>query len=168
MQPSIANARAELPAPPAVEQPNRDDAPAPATANMAPIVESPTPATQAPQWVVASRWPDQSDASSPAQAVPDESASTTSASAVSRALPPIPVADQVAAAAPSSETPAYSVPMQLAALIGALLIAGIIGGIAFRFGTARGPDLAGFADETEDRDERIAEFFAQMSRRSSR
>jgi len=173
MQPSIANARAELPAAPTVEQPNHDDAPAPATANMAPILESPTPATQAPQWVVASRWPDQSgaspsDASPPDQAVPDEPASTTSASPVSRPTPPIPVADQVAAAAPSSETPAYSVPMQLAALIGALAIAGIIGGVAFRFGSARGPDLAGFADETEDRDERIAEFFAQMFRRSSR
>jgi hypothetical protein len=169
MQPSIANARAELPAAPTVEQPNRDDAPAPATANMAPIVESPTPATQAPQWVVASRWPDQSEASPPDQAAPDEPASTTSASPVSRPAPPIPVADQVAAAPPSSETPVHSLPMQLAAaLIAALAIAGIIGGVAFRFGGARGPDLAGFADETEDRDERIAEFFAQMSRRRSR
>jgi hypothetical protein len=168
MQPSIANARAELPAPPTVEQPNRDDTPAPVTATNAAIAESAMPATQAPQWVVASRWPDQSDASPPAQAVPDEPASTPSASPVSRPPPPIPVANQVAAAGPSSETPAYSVPLQLAALIGALAIAGIIGGVAFRFGTARGPNLARSADETEDRDERIADFFAQMSRRSSR
>jgi hypothetical protein len=168
MQPSIANARAELTAPPAAEQPNRDDTPAPATATNAAVAESAMPVTQAPQWVVASRWPDQSDTSPPAQAVPDEPASTTSASAVSRPPPPIPVVEQVAAAAPSSETPAYSVPMQLAALIGALAIAGIIGAVVFRFRSARGSDLSRVFDETEDRDERIAEFFAQMSRQSSR
>jgi hypothetical protein len=173
MQPSIANARAELTAPPTVEQPTRDDTPAPATATNAAIAESAMPTTKAPQWVVASRWPDQSDASPseaspPAQAVPDEPASTTSASPVSDPPPPpIPVGNQVAAAAPSSETPAYSVPKQLAALIGALAIAGIIGAFAFRFGRARRSDLSRVFDETEDRNERIENFFAQMSRRTS-
>ncbi|SHJ35363.1 hypothetical protein SAMN05444159_0400 [Bradyrhizobium lablabi] len=166
MQPSIANAHAELPAPSAVEQPTHDDAPAPVIPNNAAIVENAMSATNAPRWIVGSRWPDQSDASPPAQPAPDKPASPTSASSVSRP-PPIAVADQVAAALPSPETPAYSVPMQLAALIGALAIAGIIGGIAFKFGTARGPDFSRLADETEDRDERIADFFAQMSRRRS-
>jgi hypothetical protein len=166
IEPSIANAHAELPAPSAVEQPNRDDAPAPVIPNNAAIVENPMSATNAPRWIVGSRWPDQSDASPPAQPAPDKPASPTSASSVSRP-PPIAVADQVAAALPSPETPAYSVPIQLAALIGALAIAGIIGGIAFKFGTARGPDFSRLADETEDRDERIADFFAQMSRRRS-
>jgi hypothetical protein len=167
MQPSIANAHAELPAQSAVEQSNRDDAPAPVIPNNAAIVENAMSATNAPRSIVASRWPDQSDALPPAQPAPDKPASPTSASSASRPQPPIAVANQVAAALPSPETPAYSVPMQLAALIGALAIAGIIGSIAFKFGAARGPDFSRLADETEDRDERIADFFAQMSRRRS-
>jgi hypothetical protein len=168
MQPSIANARAELTAPPTVEQPNRDDAPATMIPNNAAVVESAMSATNAPRWIVASRWPDQTDASPPAQPAPDkDKPNPTSASAASPPPPPMAVANQVAAAVPSPETPAYSVPMQLAALIGALAIAGVIGGVAFGFGTARGPDLSRAFDETEDHDERVENFFAQLSRRTS-
>jgi hypothetical protein len=168
MQPSIANARAELPAPATVEQPKRDDAPAPAMSANAAIGENAMPGADAPRWVVASRWPDQSDPGQPAEPAPDKPDSRPSESSASPPPPPIPVANQVAAARPSSEAPAYSMPMQLAALIGALTIAGIIGGVAFRFGAARRPDLSRAADDADDRDARVAEFFAQLSRRSSR
>jgi hypothetical protein len=166
MQPSIANARAELPAAATVEQPKRDDAPAPAMSANAAIEENAMPAADAPRWVVASRWPDQSDPGPPGEPAPDKPDPGASASSDSRPPPPIPVANQFAAARPSPETPAYSVPMQLAALIGALAIAGIIGGVALKFGTARRSDLSRAAREADDRDERVAEFFAQLSRRT--
>jgi hypothetical protein len=166
MQPSIANARAELPAPATVEQPKRDDAPAPAMSANAAIEENAVPAADAPRWIVASRWPEQSDPGPPDEPTPDKPDSRPSESSASRPPPPIPVANQVAAAPPSSEAPAYSVPMQLAALIGALAIAGIIGSIAFTFGSARRLDLSRAADDADDRDARVAEFFAELSRRT--
>jgi hypothetical protein len=111
-------------------------------------------------------------------------------------------AGQFAAADLSSEARTYSVPMQLAALMGALALAGIIGSVIFRFGSPQGPAQARIRkprgaiwEATDDdrirlsadpaanavprrpdftrgsgraggRNDRIAEFFSQLSKRA--
>jgi hypothetical protein len=105
-------------------------------------------------------------------------------------------AGQFAAADLSSETPLHSVQMQLAALMGVLALVGIMGTVIFKFGSSRQlqpsgirkrrgpiwestdddrivlsrhPGADGFArglDQAAERSERVAEFFAQISRRA--
>jgi hypothetical protein len=173
MQPSVANARAELPAQSTVEQPNRDAAPAPAMPTNATIWENGAPSAQ--RSLVASRWPDQSEpTTSPADPAPDKPDSTTAQNSTARSEPPTPIVAQVAAATSLSEASTYSMPMQLAALMGALAIAGIIGSVVFRFSGSRRavrvhadprrPDFSRASYDADDRDERIAEFFAELSR----
>src|SRR5260370_1521138 len=71
MQPSVANARAELPAQSTLDQPNHGDAPALAMPADAAIWENGVPGAQTQQWIVASRWPDGSEPSPPVNPVPD-------------------------------------------------------------------------------------------------
>jgi hypothetical protein len=201
MQPSIANAHAELPAQPTIEQPNRDDTPAPAMPANAGDAGAMAGALT-PSSLVASRWPDPSDPGPPPSPTPDKRDPGTSASSTARTQPPIPTAGPIAAADLSSQASTYSVPMQLAALMGALALAGIMVRVIFKFGSprrptaatararrdaiwenantdartrspypraeARGrrPDVSRTPYEAGDGDDRIAEFFAQLSRRT--
>ena len=174
MQPSLANARAELPAQSTLEQPNQSNAPAPA--NTA-IWENGAPAAQTQRSIVASRWPDGSEPISQVIPAPDKSDPASDENSTAPTQPPSPTVAQVATANLSSEALAYSMPMQLAALMGALAIAGIIGSVVFKFSPrrpaqvqvdARRPDFSRAVYDADDRDERITEFFAQLSRRPPR
>jgi hypothetical protein len=145
MQPSIADAHAELPTQTRIEPPNRLEALAPAMPANAAIREtnSGMPGAETQRSVVASRWPDQSSVAPSASPAPDKRDPATSVNSPSRIQPsPALAASQFAAADLSSETQTYSVPMQLAALMGALALAGIIGSVAFRFGNPRRPAQA--------------------------
>ena len=105
-------------------------------------------------------------------------------------------AGQFAAADLSSETPLYSVQTQLAALMGVLALVSIMGIVVFKFGSSQQPQQSeirkrrgpiwestdddrivlsrytgadGFArglDQAAERSERVAEFFAQISKRA--
>jgi hypothetical protein len=200
MQPAVANARAELPAQLTIEQPNNGNTPAPAVTANAAIWENGAPGLQTQRSIVASRWPGQSDEDPPADPAPDRSNSSAGALATARSQPAPPAAGQLAAADLPSEASTYSMPMQLAALMGALAIAGIIGSVVFKFGgtqravqvqadarrtiwenantdsrtrsgypradaRARRPDFSSAANDVGDQDGRVAEFFAQLSRR---
>jgi hypothetical protein len=175
MQPSVANARAELPAQSALEQPNQGNAPALATPANAAIWENGVPGAQTQQWIVASRWPDGSEPNPPINPAPDKSDPGAGKNSAARTEPPTPAVGQVAAANLLSAASTYSMPMQLAALMGALAIAGIIGSVVVKFGGsrravrveagARGPDFSRAVYDADDRDDRVAEFFAQLSRR---
>jgi hypothetical protein len=175
MQPSVADARAELPAQSTLEQPNQSNAPAPAMPANTAIWENGAPAAQTQRSIVASRWPDGSEPISQVVPAPDKSDPATAENSTPRTQPPSPTVAQVAAANPLSEASTYSMPMQLAALMGALAIAGIIGSVVVRFSGsrravqveagARRPDFSRAVYDADDRDERITEFFSQLSRR---
>lgn len=130
--------------------------------------------------------------SSPAQRDPGAGVASASQSQPTSVL----AAGQFATADVPSANPLYSLPLQLAALTGVLALAGIIGTVMFKFGRSprlqpseisnrRGhiwestdddrivlshhPDTNGFArgrQQTMDRRDRTAEFFAQISRRA--
>jgi hypothetical protein len=196
LQPEIANARAELAPQTRIEAPNSDAALPPTM-----------PADAAPpqRWIVGARWPDPYNDPPAAEPAPPKRDEGTSANLTAQAqptsvAPPEPIAAAEPSPAPSAS--AYSVPVRLAALLGALALAGITGGIVFRLTSTprhahpriRKPRGAiweqtdddrillsarpsadalsrrtGFArdlDQPGDRSERIAEFFAQISRRS--
>jgi hypothetical protein len=175
MQPSVANARAELPAQSAPEQPDQGNAPAPAETANAAIWDNGAPGEQTQRWIVASRWPDGSEPNPPINPAPDKSDPSAGKNSAAPAEPPAPTVGQVAAASPLAEAPTYSMPMQLAALMGALAIAGLIGSVVFKFsGSGRAvqvqadalrPDFSRASHEADDRGDRVAEFFAQLSRR---
>jgi hypothetical protein len=200
MQTSVANAHAELPEQSPVELTNRNAEIAPALS--ADTVRSEahdgaaTPGTSTQQSLVASRWPDPYNADPSINAVPSKRDPGPGVNPVSRSQPtPVLTAGQFAAADLSSETPAYSMHMPLAALMGVLALAGIMGTVIFKFAGARRlqpsqirqrrgpvwestdddrivlsrPAADGFAhglDRSADRSERIAEFFAQISGRA--
>jgi hypothetical protein len=204
MQPSIAAAHAELPTQTRIEPPNRLEALAPAMPANAAIGEtnSGMPGAETQRSVVASRWPDQSSAAPSASPAPDKRDPATSVNSPSHIQPsPALATGQFAAADLSSETQTYSVPMQLAALMGALALAGIIGSVAFRFGNPRAeqarirkprdaiwqatdddrirlsahpaadaaprrPDFARASGRAGLPNDRIAEFFSQLSKRT--
>jgi hypothetical protein len=201
MQHSVANARAELPAQTPVEPPNRNAEIAPALSANAVRSEdhdgAAAPGTPTQRSVVASRWPDPYSAEPSANPVPNKPDPGTDVNPVSRTQPTsVLAAGQFAAADLSSETPPYSVQMQLAVLMGVLALAGIMGTVIFKFGSSRqlqpngirkrrGPiwestdddrivlsrhtRADGFArglDQAAERSERVAEFFAQISRRA--
>jgi hypothetical protein len=208
MQRSVADARAELPAQTHFEQPKRGDEPAMVasadTATRDNYGVAPLPGAATPESVVASRWPNSSAATvadGPAPVKPDVAAAVSLPAQAP--TPPVVAAGAVADA--SSQVPAYSVRMQLAALMAALAFAGFLGSALFKFASAKRPARAnlrarrdrgtiwqptdddrivlaadpetdarahrrGFARDVELRgnaDERIVEFFSQLSRRAS-
>jgi hypothetical protein len=145
MQDSIADARAELPPRIAIEPPNRDGALAPAMAPNSAVWEdnqdARMPGAETQRSLVASRWPGQSIASPSIDPTPNKDAPGTSVSSAEQTRPPSPLAAGLFAAADmSSQTSTYSVPMLLAAIIGALALAGIIGSVILKFGST--PRLA--------------------------
>jgi hypothetical protein len=145
MQDSIADARAELPPRIAIEPPNRDGALAPAmTADAAAWEDNQDarmPGAERQRSLVASRWPGQSIASPSIDPTSNKDAPGASMSSAEQTRPPSPLAAGLFATADmSSQTSSHSVPMLLAAIIGALALAGIIGSVIFKFGST--PRLA--------------------------
>jgi hypothetical protein len=203
MQRSIADAHAELPAQTKIEQPSRNDALIPAVPAGAAVTENnvgteaPGAATQ--QSVIAWRWPDPSSADVSAAPTPNSASPVTSVSPPSRSQPLL-AAGQLAAADLSSETPTYSVRMELAMLLGALALAGFAGSAIFKLVSRQRPRRAKvrrgaiwersggdsiqlssdpranvvprrtvFArdlDQSSDANDRIEEFFSQLSKRA--
>jgi len=149
MQRSIADAHAELPAQTTIEQPRRNDVLIPAVPAGAAVTEN-NAGTEAPgaarrQSVIAWRWPDPtstwrapdpSSADVSAAQTPNSGSPMTSASPPSRSQPLL-AAGQLAAADLSSETPTYSVRMELAMLLAALALAGFAGSAIFKLVTWR-------------------------------
>jgi hypothetical protein len=203
MQPSVADAHAELPAQTRTEAPDRDVARAGAMPADIAIRENSTsvPDPQAQRSIVAARWPNQPDVDPSTVASTDPAPNNANAqvSAAPRPQPSNVAAGPLAAAA--VETPAYSAPMQLAALIGALALAGILGSVIFKFVNSRRlrrarirrrrgpiwestdddrivlsghpgadalPRRTGFARDLDQvrRDDRVAEFFSQLTKRT--
>lgn len=153
-QPSISNARAELPMPQTrVEQETNAAAAAPRMP--APVANIPRPDNnestnvlggdrQQSAFVFSSRWPEVSGVSSsasPAPAATEQVASQQPAPAVAApAAPPPPVAAapiKLAAADPLAEKASGSIQMLLAVIFGALCVAGLIASAIFKFGNAR-------------------------------
>ena len=199
-QRSLADARAELPAQTPIEAPRRDVAqPLAITADKPVGEDNGATGAAAGRSIVASRWPSQSEAapsSDPASALAD------SATRANSPTPPPAVlaAGQFAAADAPAQTRAYSARTQLAALLGALALAGVIGTVVFKLTGARRlrqarirpyrgpiwqptdddsillspqpdalPRRPGFAREPDpgaERNERISQFFSQLSKRA--
>jgi hypothetical protein len=181
MQQSVANAHAELPAD-AVRTENSDNVATQGALTQRSLVASrwPDPYSSAPE-------------PTPSPTKRDSGAGVNSVS--QNQPTSVLAASQFAAADVSSATPSYSLPLQLTALTGVLALAGIIGTVMFKFGRSpqlqpseisnrRGhlwestdddrivlshhPDANGFARgryQAMDRNNRTAEFFAQISRR---
>jgi len=150
MQSSIADARAELPPQTRSLQPGREDRPAAPIAATAPLSEADKaaqpPVAETQPSVVASRWLDQSNAfavTSPlASPAPNEPYAVAEVSAApqtqAQAQPPLPAAAGQFTAMDLSDTPTHSVQMLLAAIMGALALAGVMGRLIFNFvGTRR-------------------------------
>jgi hypothetical protein len=136
MQGSIADARAEWQKP--IQQPNRDDALAPSMLVGKDGGGTTTQGAETQRSPIASRWPDPLSAVAAADPTPDQPDSGTSVNSSSATQPlPTLAAGRLATADLSSQASAYSMPAQLAALLGALAFAGIIGSIIFKFGNAR-------------------------------
>jgi hypothetical protein len=159
MQSSISNAHAELPMRTRSPQPGREDRPA-ATISASTSLSDADKAAQPPvaetqPSVVTSRWMDQSNAfaatnpaalatpapNEPTAVVADASAApqaqTQTQTQTQMPLPPA-AAGQFTAADLPSETPTHSVQMLLAAIMGALALAGVMGRVIFNFvGTRR-------------------------------
>jgi hypothetical protein len=178
-QTSVANAHAELPMQSPGELTNR-------SAEIA-------PASSSQRSLVASRWPDSYSAEPSINPVPSKSDPGTTVSPASQTQPTsVLTADQFAAADMSSKTPPYSAQMPLAAWMGMLALAGIVGTVIFKFSGSRqlqpsrirkqrGPIWESTDDDrivlsphpvadgfAHDRSERIAEFFAPISGRAPR
>jgi hypothetical protein len=168
MQRSIADARAELPQRTGIEQPNQDTRPNPAISAGAAVSEinrdAKPPVAETQRSLVASRWLGQSDADPatsstfltsptplaspmPNSPMPNPNSPTankdypdTNVTPAPPTQPPSPLAaSQFAAADLSSETPTHSVQMLLAAIMGALALAGIMGRVIFKFVGPRSP-----------------------------
>jgi hypothetical protein len=143
MQRSVSDAHAELSAQLPVEQPNRLNALSPALSVDTPAVTQSAEAQRSaePQRsVVASRWPGSSDADPAIDPAPakDDPGTDANASPQTQTLPPpVLAASPYAAADLSSETPTYSLRMQLVALTAALALAGIVASIIFKLGSTR-------------------------------
>jgi hypothetical protein len=196
MQKSVANARAELPAPSAVGA---------APGLTTDVVRSQdnggvsTQGASPQQSLFASRWPNLYSAEPLTNLPPGKRDPDNEQNAASQTQPPPVIAtEQFAAADMSSETPSYSLQTQLAALAGMLTLVGIMGIVIFRYNNSRqlqpgrirtshspawqstdddrivlSPQRGarGFArssDRFVDRSDRAAEFFAQISHRTPR
>ena len=156
-----------------------------------------TPGAPTSRSLVASRWPDPYGAEPSTNLPPNKRDPGTGVNPASRTQPTsLLTAGQFAAADLSSQTPAYSLQVQLAALMGLLALAGIMATVIFKFGSSRQlqpgeirkrrgpiwestdddrivlsrhPGADGFAhglDQAAERSERVAEFFAQISGRA--
>jgi hypothetical protein len=148
MQGSVANARAELPWPQPRTAPETPTATGqvPATAAVeAPSSDSSQSSTTAGatgganmlQTTVASRWPDQVSATASDDSTPEADNSDTSAQPDTASAPPPPAAavPLATADAPSSSSKQPgSMQMLLTVMIGALALAGLVGGAILRFG----------------------------------
>ena len=200
IQQSVANARAELPAQARIEPPNRSDvAPALSADAVRPTDNGGAATPEAPSLrsVVASRWPDSYGAEPSTDPLPNRPRSGIGVNPVSPDQPaPVLAAGQFATADVSSEIRPYSLQMQLAALMGVLALAGIMGTAIFKFGNSHRPQPSkirrrrgpiwestdddrivlshhprtngsgrGF-DQAADRSDRVAQFFAQISRQA--
>ena len=201
IEPLIADAHAELLPQARVQRPN-DPPTQPMPANAAPRDDNATARTfggEAQRSLIASRWPELSSAASSPDPAPTQADTSVSANSTEQTLPPsVLAAEQLAAADASSETSAYSVPVELAALMGGLALAVIIAAGIFKFSGVRLPALGKVrerrrvnwesantdartayprADASSRRNEfardldqagneRIAEFFAQLSKRT--
>jgi hypothetical protein len=200
MQHSVANARAELPAPTRLAPPNRNAEMAPTLAAETVVREdnggAATPGAPTSRSLVASRWPDPYGAEPSTNPPQNKRDPGTGVNPASRTQPtPLLAAGQFAAADLSSQIPAYSLQVQLAALMGLLALAGIMGTVIFKFGSSqrfqpgeirkrRGPiwestdddrivlsphpGTDGFArgpHQAADRNARISEFFEQITGR---
>jgi hypothetical protein len=144
---SVANARAELAVTPARDAADSSVASAPQPSatglnSISPTVNQPVtaPAAAAPPTAIASRWPEPASANPSAD--PGPAAADTDDSDVQptppAAAPPPPVA--LAAADAPVEKPqgrSGSIPMLSVVMIGALLLAGLIGSAIVRFGSRR-------------------------------
>jgi hypothetical protein len=128
LQPLVADAHAEWSRRMRIDQPTPGDTPAAA------------PVTQAQPSTIASRWPDPSATASaaPSNAMPSEPDVDTEIKPAVPRQPPAPAVSQLAAEG-QSQMPAYPMPVQLAGLMGALLLAGVMGSIIFRFVGMRRP-----------------------------
>ena len=145
IQSSVANAHAELPSQPRFDQPGRANRPAAAMPTNAPLSEADKnlqPPVAGAQPAVTSRWLDQSNAvavTSPAplaNPAPNEPTAGTQVNTAPQAPPPAPPAAGQFTAADLS--PTHSVQMLLAAILGALALAGVMGRLIFNFvGTRR-------------------------------
>jgi hypothetical protein len=195
MQTSVANAHAELPAQNPVELTNRNAEIAPALSADAVRSEdhdnTATPGGTTQRSLVASRWPDSYNSEPSINPVPSKHDPGASVNPAPQTQPTsVLTAGQFAAADLSSETPAYSLQTQLAALMGVLALAGLMCAVIFKFGGSRqlqpsrirkqrGPIWESTDDDrivlsrhpvadgfAHDRSERIAEFFAQISGRT--
>jgi hypothetical protein len=151
MQPTMADARAELPLRPRNAAPNREDRPAATIAANAPLSEADKvlqpPVAESQSAVAASRWPSQPNAFaaanpsvSPAPAAgpaPDNANADASTAALGQ-MPPPPTAGPFVAPDLPPETRTHSVQMLLAAILGALALAGVMARLIFNFvGTRR-------------------------------
>jgi hypothetical protein len=201
-QQSIANAHAELPAQTSIEPPSNRNAAMPAD-TAAGYINGVAPDVQAPRSVVASRWPEASDANSPVSPPPATERLAANLPANPAAAPPAAVAAApLSVADSSSQGQPRSIAMLLSVIAGALALAGVTASLVVKFGGARRPrrpklrqrrgvnwettdddgivlsdhpatDVlprrSGFPrdlDQPDDGNERIAEFFAQLSRRA--
>jgi len=183
VEPSFADAHAELPAQTVIEPPARSDARA-ATAMQADAAIAQNSAaasvgnTESQRSIVATRWPDPTDALASASPAPTQIQAS-----------PIVATQQFATVDSSSQAPAGSVRMLLLAIAAALALAAITAGVIFKSRRARRlapaeirarrdairasvdsnrgqqPDFPHSPDRADDRDERIAEFFAYISQR---
>lgn len=132
---SIADAHAEFPAQTTIEQPKRSDGHAPVMAADASIA---TPAAETQRSLIASRWPEQSGTGSPIVPPSTADQSDVTAPSDSDAMPsPIPAAATLAVVDSSPEKTPGSVQTLLLVILGALVLAGLIGSAVFRFGNLR-------------------------------
>ena len=136
MQQSVANAHAELPT-----QTFRDNAPNPALpANAAGLndnLRANAANANAPFSVVASRWPEPSGVGPASVPRPATGNVATNTPANAAAAPSPVVAPVALAAADTLHSPPGSIPMLVAAVVGALALAGISASLFFKFGPAR-------------------------------
>jgi hypothetical protein len=144
MQPSIADAHAELPPQTPFDTPIRDGAfaaamPAPAIRENSAVFGAETARS-----IVASRWPDSPTAPPPpaSDPAPNKRDVVASADPTPQAQPALQPTGRLAAADVSSQTSIYSVPLLAAALMAALALAGVIASVIFRLGRNRQPARA--------------------------
>jgi hypothetical protein len=217
MQRSVADAHAELPPLTSVKPPGRNDGPAaaaPANPTMGNDNNASVADANASQSVVASRWPDPSAVSSTLRPPPppsqmaanvqpepqSDSPQADSSQSDSAAAPPPAAAVVPLAAADSSQGLPASLPMLLAVMTGALMLAGITASVVLKLGrrTAGGRmrrdriwdavdrDAIGLAphpdadvvprrphfprdlDQPAEPNDRVAEFYAQLSKQARR
>ena len=216
MQPSVADAHAEWPAQTSIEPPKRKDALLPAMPANPAVSQDSAASADAPQSVVASRWPDSTAAGSAASPPPaadqlaanmqaantpsgrrSDSPQSDSAPSDSAAAPPQAAAAVPPATADSSQGLPASLPVLLAVMTGALALAGITASLVLKFGGARRtarvrrtriweatdndnirlparPDaevvprrpLPRDLDQAAEPDDRVAEFYAQISKQA--